>query len=51
MGGSTRAELGRFDNPLVGIFRWESGVSRPVAILRWRTERDGDVHQEEVELG
>jgi hypothetical protein len=51
MGGSTRAELGRFDQPLVGIFRWEPSVTRPVAILRWCTEPDGEMHQEEVELG
>lgn len=51
MGGSTRAELGRLDKPVVGIFRWKPENSRPVAILRWRTEPDGEMNADEVLLG
>jgi hypothetical protein len=51
MGGSTHAELTRFDKPLMGIFRWEANIKNPVAVLRWKNDPDGDVQVEEVPLG
>jgi len=51
VGGSARAELARGDKPLVGVFRWEENVERPVAVLSWRSELDGPERTEEIELG